>query len=226
MQVSPLQEVRRIQKISNAVRPGGGHARPRSKYNAPDTMDGRYRRGNRRWSSYDTKKLGSKRPRNVDPQFWTATVTITGGGGGYQGGSPKTYTYSCTCPDKAKQVSASFYGADFVPDPTQFTPRVFRIDTYLHYRSDYVRFQKGLQLLSLVNFIGVQLPATYIYRFPTDRIEKFSRNWVGSQAGLPSGRYCKHIWAVIFYREDPYVEPTDFPDFYYLEDTELDMEGI
>lgn len=221
--MTSIQELRRM-----SVKPGGGSARPRSKYNAPDRVDGRYRRGNRRWSSFDRKQKQERKPKHVDPQFWTTTVTVTGGGGGCSGGGGggTTYTYSCSCPDKSKQSTASFYGADYVAGPTQYTPRVFKVDSYIHYRSDYVRFHRGLALLSLVQFVGIQAPSTYVYRFPTDRIEKYNRSWVGTQAGVPSGGYCKHIWAVILYRADPYTEPTTFPDYYYLEDTQNGMEDL
>ena len=201
------------------VRPGGGNAKPRAKYNAPDTVNGRYRRGNRRWSSYDRSQGEKRKVKKVDPQFWTIAATIvTGGGSGYGGGGTTTRTYTCTCPDFSKQVAASVYGADYVSTPNQFTPRVYEVDSYSHYKSNWIRFQKGFSILSQISFVGVQAPNTWIYRIPTDRIEKYNRDWTGSDAGVQAGGYCKHIWATIFKRADPYVAPTDTPDFYSIED--------
>jgi hypothetical protein len=204
-----------------AVKPGGGHANPRSKYNSPDTVNGRYRRGNRRWSSYDRALPEKRKVKDVDPQFWYVGATIITTGGGYGGGTTTTRTYTCSCPDFAKQESASYYGPDYIAGPKQFTPRVHKLDSYSHYQSSWIRFQKGFQLLSQVVFVGIQAPSTWIYRFPTSRIQKYNRDWTDSKAGVKTNGYCKHIWAVILYRGDPYTQPTDNPDFYSIEDLDV-----
>ena len=72
---------------------------------------------------------------------------------------------------------------------------------------------KGQALASRVEFVGFTPPDTFEYRIFTDRAERYDRNWSSSGAGVDTDKWCKHIWAAVIYRGDPFTVPLDIPDY-------------
>lgn len=73
-------------------------------------------------------------------------------------------------------------------------------------------------MISLVQFVGIQSGNQYVYRIPTENIEKYTRSWTDSDAGVKAGTDCKHIIAVRIFRGEDYPIPNDEPDFLGYED--------
>jgi len=197
-----------------AVKPGGGSARTRSKYNAPDRIDSRYRRGNRRWSAYDP---GKRKPRDqkMEEDYWEVIATVSAG----CSSGPTAITYSCNCPDYARKIRGlpSETGEDYPATGRQFTPRTFDASGLRGYRSQWNRFTKAWQEFQRAEYIGLRNTNEFVYRVWTRTSEKTGRDWSTSDAG--SGvdaqgkrKPCKHIWMVIIKRGDPYELPFDVPE--------------
>jgi hypothetical protein len=164
-------------------------------------------RGSKRWSFY-IPKTKKEKSDEIDNNWWTVIVTVTGGCAG------STITYSCNCPDKAKQAAASATYEDDRPDylGRKFRPRVFPAENKSRYISQFQRYNRGWKLLENIEYRGIQAGNQQVYRIYTDRNEKFTRSWTGSGAGVPANKDCKHQWAVKFYRKDSYTIPIDVPD--------------
>ncbi len=179
-----------------------------SKYNQPRRVDdpSRYKKGSRRWSFYDGKPKEEEAPTVL--QFRNVLVEeVTGGYG-----RPRGRFYSCDCPDYQRKETASPYQAD-TPDyfGRRGVPRIFPASNLKTYVSTYVRYLRGYALLSKVQFVGVEGSNRWRYRIPTDRNEKYNRDWTSSAAGIYP-KWCKHIYAVAIYRGDVFPIPVDVPD--------------
>jgi hypothetical protein len=199
-------------------RHGGSGARSRSKYNAPDTVDGRYRRGNRRWSAYQPPP--KVRDGRTETDFWTVIATVTLGCGVGDGSENSVSTYSCNCPDYARRVkgTVSSYG-DLPASNRQFAPRTFNASAYLGYKSQWSRYMRAWKEFSRVEFMGLRNSNEFLYRIWTLRTETTDREWTGSRAGTgvdpsnPNVRLpCKHIWMVRIFRAEDYDPPLDMPE--------------
>ncbi len=182
-------------------------AKPRSKYNAPLEVSDRYQRGGRRWSFYIPK------PKEEDPKSvirFRNVIVDEGGVYSY----PPSLNFSCDCPDYQRYTTAAPVDTDEPDwDGSLGTPRVFPVDNYRGYLSRYNRYMRGYNLISQVEFVGIEStsPAIrYHYRIPTDRAEKRSRDWTDSDAGIYP-EFCKHIWAVVIFRGDEHEVPLDVP---------------
>ncbi len=179
-----------------------------SKYNQPRRIDdpSRYKKGSRRWSFYDAKPKEQEAPTVI--QF--RNVLVEEVAGGYN--RPKRRSYSCDCPDYQRREVASPYSAD-QPDylGRKGVPRIFPVSNLRTYTSKYTRYLRGYALLSKVQFVGVVGFNRWSYRIPTDRNEKYTRDWASSHAGIYPN-WCKHIYAVAIYRGDPFPIPVDVPD--------------
>jgi len=186
--------------------------------NSPIRVKDRYRRGTRRWSFFI--KTRKKSDVTTSLQWYTITRTQSYG----------PVTYSCNCADYSKQAAAN-PGASYVMPTQDFsgnygTPRVFPASSLKSYKSSYYRYSKGVALVPQVIFSSSSGSAEY-YKIYSSRNESFTRNWAGSDAGTDPGQWCKHIWAVVLYRGDPFVYPSDMPEYGdpFLEDLYAGMES-
>jgi hypothetical protein len=185
-----------------------------SKYNQPDTVKGRFTRGDRRWSFWIGKKKDQDKPSDtiLDHRYVTVEEVSF-----YYG--PPSLFYSCDCPDYQRVEVAQpalIDEADY--QGATDTPKIFSVDNYSRYLSSYMRYQRGSNLVAQVEFIGTSgLGNIFNYRIPTNRIQKRDRDWSSSSAGIYPN-FCKHIWAVVIYRGDPYEIPDDIPENFSFED--------
>lgn len=197
-------------------------ANPYTKSNTPERIKDRYRRGTRRWSFFKGRKSDRYKPISTQ-NFWTIIVEESGG---FYSSDPDTLTYTCDCPDFGKEIQAS----PILDDPTkpystkQYKPRTFGADKITHYKSSYARYLKGVALVPRVEFVGFPNSIQTEYKIWTDRQERYTRDWTSSDAGVDTDQYCKHIWAVILYRGDPFTVPDDMPDYLTDEAFELTQE--
>jgi len=141
-----------------------------------------------------------------------------------------TITYSCNCADYSKQVAANPSISSVIPKQDfsgQYgTPRTFPASSIKSYKSSYYRYSKGVALVPQVVFSGFS-GSDELYKIYSTRNENYSRNWTGSNAGTDPGQWCKHIWAVVLYRGDPFIYPSDLPEYGdpFLQDLYAGMES-